>query len=291
MNRYLYKEESKLNKMNILNRVFSKSMIKELLSSGRSEIIDNAYEIYFEKDSTTNNKTKIEYLYKIIEKHYRNEYLFKNIIFNKLLLGRHSLNTTSALTELWINNSKADFVMFNGKATVYEIKTVLDNLDRLDNQLNDYFKVFDYVEIIVDEVHLPKITERYKESDVGISILTKRNSISSVKKPTQTVQHFSYESLYKILRKQERKNILEKFYRELPNVTQFEEFERYYILFKQIPLIEVQKMVLMELKRRGEKAKENKDYLLEVPYELKSLIYFCSFTPLQYRQFQNSMKE
>lgn len=223
--------------MNILNRVFSKSMIKELLSSGRSEIIDNAYEIYFGKDNTTNNKTKIESLYKIIEKHYRNEYLFKNIIFNKMLLGRHSLNTTSALTELWINNSKADFVMFNGKATVYEIKTMLDNLDRLDNQIRDYYKVFDYVEIIVDEVHLPKIIERYTESNVGISILTKRNSISSVKKPKQSAQHFSYESLYKILRKQERKNILNHFYGELPIVTQFEEFERYYLIFKEIPLI------------------------------------------------------
>lgn len=74
---------------------------------------------------------------------YRNEYYYKNTLLNKLLIGKHSVNTTSALTEVNINKSKADFVLINGKAVVYEIKTELDNLDRLECQIMDYYTRFE----------------------------------------------------------------------------------------------------------------------------------------------------
>lgn len=41
-----------------------------------------------------------------------------------------------ALTELPIGDSKADFIMINGRGVVYEIKTDLDNLNRLNSQLS-----------------------------------------------------------------------------------------------------------------------------------------------------------
>ena len=58
------------------------------------------------------------------------------------------MNTTTALTEIPIAKSKADFVLINGKAVVYEIKTELDNFDRLENQINDYYKAFDHVAVV-----------------------------------------------------------------------------------------------------------------------------------------------
>ncbi|MBU5889902.1 sce7726 family protein, partial [Vibrio cholerae O1] len=72
----------------------------------------------------------------------RNEYFYKNTLLNKLLLGKHSLNTTTAITEIPINKSKADFILINGKAVVYEIKTGLDSFERLESQIEDYFKAF-----------------------------------------------------------------------------------------------------------------------------------------------------
>ncbi len=53
---------------------------------------------------------------------YRNEYFYKNTILNKLLLGRHSINTTTALSEMPIGKSIADFILLNGKGVVDEIK-------------------------------------------------------------------------------------------------------------------------------------------------------------------------
>nr|WP_270211591.1 sce7726 family protein [Streptococcus anginosus] len=61
---------------------------------------------------------------------------------NKRLLGMHSINTTTALTEIPVGRAKPDFILINGKAVVYEIKTELDNFDRLENQINEYYKAF-----------------------------------------------------------------------------------------------------------------------------------------------------
>ena len=36
----------------------------------------------------------------------------------------------------------------NGKAVVYEIKTELDNLERLESQISDYYKAFDHVAVV-----------------------------------------------------------------------------------------------------------------------------------------------
>ena len=63
----------------------------------------------------------------------------------------HSVNTTTALTEVAIAKSKADFVLINGKAVVYEIKTELDNLERLCSQIDDYYKAFDHVAVVTYE--------------------------------------------------------------------------------------------------------------------------------------------
>ena len=67
------------------------------------------------------------------------------------MLGIHSPRTTPALTEVPIGSSKADFILINGKAVVYEIKTALDNFDRLDGQIEDYYKAFSRTVVVTSE--------------------------------------------------------------------------------------------------------------------------------------------
>lgn len=103
---------------------------------------------------------------------YRNEYYYKNTILNQLLIKKHDLYNTAALTELPIGNSKADFIMINGRGVVYEIKTDLDNLIRLEDQLKDYYKVFSYIYVVVGNKQLPHVKEFLKDQKVGIYELT-----------------------------------------------------------------------------------------------------------------------
>lgn len=57
---------------------------------------------------------------------HRNEYVYKNVLLNRIVMGRHSTRTSTAFTEVPIGDSIADFLIINGKATVYEIKTDLE---------------------------------------------------------------------------------------------------------------------------------------------------------------------
>ena len=78
------------------------------------------------------------------------------------MLGVHSPRTTTALTEVPIGKSKADFILINGKAIVYEIKTELDNFDRLDGQMEDYYKAFSRMVVVTSEKNYDNVQQSFK---------------------------------------------------------------------------------------------------------------------------------
>lgn len=139
------------NKVNVLNNVFSRRTFRQLIEENKSKVYSSAIRRYVDDPIGKSNCELIGAMYKKMHKSYRNEYFYKNTLLNKLLLGVHSIKTTTALTEIATAKSKADFVLINGKAVVYEIKTELDNLDRLENQVKDYYKVFDHVAVVTYE--------------------------------------------------------------------------------------------------------------------------------------------
>lgn len=119
-------------------------------------------------------------VYSLISKHYRYEYFFKNTIANKLLLGKHSLNTATLLSEFRVGKNIADCVLINGVSTCYEIKTEYDSLARLDEQLNAYCQLFDRVYVIIDERFINDILSKTPKH-VGIIKLTKKNTLSTIR--------------------------------------------------------------------------------------------------------------
>lgn len=64
-------------KINILNKVFSKNVLRELIREGESDLLNKAYYQIFNDDAHhLNNHKKIEQLYAVLKKNYRNEYFF-----------------------------------------------------------------------------------------------------------------------------------------------------------------------------------------------------------------------
>lgn len=87
-------------------------------------------------------------------------YLTKNFINN---------NNEVCMFEFPVLNSRADFVRINGVSHAYEIKTEIDNLDRLKTQLFDYLTVFEYVTVVTHSKHLEKV-KKIVPRRVGIMI-------------------------------------------------------------------------------------------------------------------------
>ena len=79
-------------------------------------------------------------LYNVLKTNYCNEYIYKNTITNELLLKKYNLGTTILLNEFVVNKSIADLILVNEEPILYEIKTALDNTERLDSQVGDYKK-------------------------------------------------------------------------------------------------------------------------------------------------------
>lgn len=221
------------------------------------------------------NGTLISEVYRFMSKSYRNEYFYQNTLLNKLLLGKHSINTTTALTQIPIGKSKADFILINGKAVVYEIKTELDTLERLDTQIRDYLKAFNHVCVVTSDSQYDRIARILENTSVGIYVLTPQNTISSKlrKEPQEDNSHLDHTAIFKVLHKREYETILQQYFGKLPVATQAFYYGECLKQFSRIPILKAYEMALRQLKLRNRiRISEYKN----IPYELKSLVYFSS---------------
>lgn len=277
----------------ILNRIFSQNTLAELINKHESDVLCSAVERYLEVNHTESNTQIIKEIYNYLAENYRNEYFYKNTLLNKLLLGRHSVNTTTALTQLPIGKSKADFVLINGKAVVYEIKTELDSFDRLASQIENYYKAFNTVCVVTAEKNYNKLAKQLEGTKVGICLLVKTSGknkfVLRFKKESEiNEEYLDHEIIFKVLRKKEYENILLKYFKELPETKPVFYYDECLKQFKIIPLKVAYALFLEELKKRNIVQKERFE---TVPNELKSLIYFSNASKKDYDSLRLFLKE
>lgn len=263
--------------MSVLNRIFTRNMIYQFINGEYCDAYNYAVNKFTTDYVAKKNKVIIEEFYNNLRKNYRNEYFYKNTLFNKLLLGIHSVNTTTGLTEVSISKSKADFIMINGKANVYEIKTELDNLERLKVQVLDYYKAFDHVTVVTYENNLMNIQKIIRQlgRPVGVRVIRKNGSIGEIIKADRYDDDLDKEVIFKILRKYEFESILNSYYGYIPEVSQFDHYSVCRNMFYDIPLNESYHLFLKVLKDRVD-IDSNK--LKMIPYELRFLAYFMDLS-------------
>lgn len=274
-----------MNKTNILNRVFTRNTFHHFIDCEMDPIVCAVVKQYVKHPESKTNEKVLSEIYSILKRKYRNEYYYKNTLLRKLLLGVHCVNTTTALTELAIGKSKADFILINGKAIVYEIKTELDNLERLESQIMDYYSVFDHVSVVTYEENINSLNKVLEEINkpVGVYILQQRGTIKEVKCPEKYIEGLNKDAMFRVLRKGEYETLLLEYYSELPKVSEF----KYYLTCKEmfigIPLEESYESVLRQLKNRNHTEKHIMDM---VPNELKFWAYFTQINEAECKDLQ-----
>ena len=267
----------------LLNRVFTRGVLKELIGGHAETTYAAAVRRYLDDPQYKNNQALVCDIYMELGGSHRNEYFYKNTLLNKLLLGVHSPITTTALEEVSVGKSKADFILINGRAVVYEIKTELDNLGRLESQLGDYYRAFNSVCVVTCESNYQTITKRLSNTPVGICLLTRHNSLSVKKVPIQDDSHLNLGAIFKVLRKPEYEAILRTQYGCLPNVSQFDSYSACKELFCQIDTKIAYRLFLAALKNRNH---VDASLYSSVPYELKFLVYFSHFERKDYSELE-----
>lgn len=192
-------------------RFFSSTVIREMARRGKSptfaRLIRESGLLPRMVESVTVAELLDDSFRHLRRKQHRHEYIYKAAITKKVLLGTHSLQTASMLTEFRVGNCKADVVILNGTATAYEIKSERDSLSRLQRQLDNYQKVFARTNVIAGENHISQILTMAPK-DVGVLRLNNRYNISVEREAEDCVAATCSASIFDSISLAEAESIL-----------------------------------------------------------------------------------
>jgi hypothetical protein len=147
----------------------------------------------------------------------RDEYVYKAALVRKVLLGKHSLNTASLLNEFRAGDCKADLVILNGTATVYEIKSERDSLGRLARQVENYQKVFAKTYVVSSDDHIDGVINTVPVA-VGVVSLNSRFHVSTIRDATDCIDRVCPKAIFEALRSAEASQILKRLKIQVPDV-------------------------------------------------------------------------
>ncbi len=186
--------------------------------------------------------------YKMLGKHYPYEYIIKNEFLNQWLKKELGRNNSVIFNELRIGKAIADLAMFNGVSKVFEIKSILDKEFRLSKQIQEYKKLFNEVYIIVPKVQLSK----YIEYDKCVGIITYDSDFRqfALVQKSPLNNKIDKDVIMEILHTKEYLKITKSYYKELPEMNTFVQFETCKKLIANIPNNALNKLFLEVIKER-----------------------------------------
>ncbi|MEL6824629.1 MAG: sce7726 family protein [Pseudomonadota bacterium] len=220
-----------------LARIFSASVLKELATRGRSPALarlirECGLEIDHQSDLRIGSVFDQAFDRFRLRAH-RHEYIYKAALTEKVLLGIHSLNTASMITEFRVGPCKADVVILNGTGTVYEIKSERDSLSRLSRQIDAYSKVFATVNVIVGENHLNGLKNALPDH-VGILVLTDRYRVRTIRTAIDDPGRTKPDAIFDAVNQNEAARILKKAGIDVPDGPNIQRFGVMRELFKEL---------------------------------------------------------
>lgn len=187
--------------------------------------------------------------YRVLERFYPNEYVYKNEFISKWLLQEIGVIDSVVFSEFRLGKAVADLAMFNGVSKVFEVKSMLDKDVRLSNQLEHYRRLFNEVYLVVPEAKSPLYLKR--DPSIGIIIYDHSQSSFSLLRPAECKDHIDVEALMQVLHTHEYVKIVEQYFGERPPFNDFNKFQVCKELMRQIPshVLSKQFVTLMKARR------------------------------------------
>lgn len=269
-----------------LARLFTTPVVKELAATGRSPLASALLkEAPFPRnfDPATSLRDFFDQVYVFLFWTYRNEYIYKNVIAQKILLGVHSLTTTCMLTEFRAGGCKADTVLLNGTSTAYEIKSAYDSMERLTRQISAYRQVFDKINVITSDSQAEKVAGVVAE-DIGLLVLTDRNTIRTVRAPASLKHAVQPAIIFDSLRRSEYEQIIKNHFGAIPDVSNARNYQACRELFRTISPEAAHDAMVAILKKRGSN-RELHEFVAAVPASLKALSLSCRLGRVEQARF------
>lgn len=267
-------------------KFFNTSVLIEFSNFGRSKFVDYVIEQSGILSTTNIGSSLLEvynYAYDLLFTEYRCEYIYKNVIVNQVLIGKHSAANSTLFSEFRAGKSVADVLILNGTSSIYEIKTEYDNLDRLAGQLESYFLLFDMVNVITHSRAVEKI-KKLVDRRVGILSLSGEGEIVTHRDPISNYRNVVPSVIFDSLRMSEFKEAINKHFGYIPNVPNTLIYRECKKLFELLPPHIAHETMVEVLKKR--KQTFTKKLLSDLPVPLKMTCLNSNLTQSQWSMFQ-----
>jgi hypothetical protein len=210
----------KLGDAGYLASAFSPPFVRELSRPRGQEALREVVELTGLVEVARRTKTIggiFNFIYQSLRRVYRCEYLYKNAIASQILLERYSPKTAVLHSELQVGDSRADVVLVNGTTLVYEIKTELDSLNRLDAQLRSYQTVFDRVYVVTHAGSAESLSSALPDG-VGLLALSPKGLLTETRIAESNSNRILPEMIFNMLRRHEYIDILSRHLIPIPDV-------------------------------------------------------------------------
>lgn len=137
--------------------------------------------------------------------------------------------------EVPVDGVRADAVAFTDPITAFEIKSEHDDLSRLRNQVEKYFRVFTRVVALVHDSKVSAVADLLSDTPAGVWYMNKWKEVKVAVDGRFSDEYISYAAIYNMLRKPEREFLLRKYFDELPDVGDFQHYTDRLERFQKIP--------------------------------------------------------
>ena len=239
-------------KLSAISRLFSSGVFRQLAEKGRSPLFarllaDSGLLDMAMAAGTVGSSFDIAFA-TLRRSGVRDEYVYKSALTHNILLGRHSLKTACLLTEFRAGTSKADVAILNGTSTVYEIKSERDTLSRLENQLQNYRKVFARVYVVVAEPFIDQVLVQ-TDDDIGVMSLVRWDRVRTVREAVDRSDSVCPLTIFDSLRLSEAIEILHSLGIGVPDLPNTKMRAALRALFTELPPSSVHDEMVRVLKR------------------------------------------
>lgn len=275
--------------LSYLATIFSNRTIEELVKNNFSETLERVLkETNFISyiDSGDTYRDVFEKVFQYLTQNYRNEYIYKNCIANKRLLHRYHSSSATLLSELRVGASKADIVILNGTSSVYEIKTELDSLDRLNSQIESYKQIFDQIFVVTFAGKIDELLS-WLPSNIGILELTKKNVFRLHRKAVSNIAHVNPSLIFDVFRKDEYIDILKSYFKlditNMPN-TKVRGYAK--SIFAKLEAEKAHQIMVKYLKRRS---RFDEEVMADMPESLTFTTLTAPLTDMQKFQLTSNL--
>lgn len=270
-----------------LSSAFSSSNIRDIAQGRISKQID----FFIHQCGLHESKVSevFDLIYDFLANEYRNEYVYKNEIINRIRHEKHDVAVSHIFSEFRTGKSRADLAVFNGTSTCYEIKTEIDTIRRLESQVSDYLRCFEHVYLVAPENKIDSSLD-ILQTQVGILVLHNDGSLHTVRKAESNIENIDQLTLFRSLQKKEYLKIASDLDETVIHLNEIDAFHKAKDIFLSLDIVEAHSkfMAAIQSRRAG---KRDEDLLSQLPISLSNAFFSTKMTSGMWRSFSESINQ